>query len=417
MQTNLRRGIELVAGAGVAAVLTIAAMIYAGRVIGPAEYADVSAGLAVIYLFTLALSPVIPTVARVVAGYATNEKLDAVITLRRAVLRIAASSVAIAALVAAIVILPASHWLRLRSWTTLAWAVIATLAFLLVSIDRGFLQGLFRFRAYNFNTVLESAIRAALVFMFVRILPAANFAMAAWAAGTVVAAVVLATVLGREYGGGDGAHADWREFLALLRPMFVLMLSLAIFQNTDVIAVKRFFTPQAAGAYGAASALARGFGVLFVPLYALAGPMLTEARERKRDVFGATLRLSAGYVALVVMPLIVIAIWRGTIITLLYGSAYASASAVLLPLCGVSVLTYVALMLSQGLVTVGDYRFTWIDLGGAAAQMVGLAFAHHSYRQVLTVLYVCQGVTLLLVTIVFLKSQKMMREGSSSNKV
>lgn len=415
VQTNFRRGFELVIGAGIAAVLTIAAMIYVGRVVGPAEYADFSAGLALIYLVTLALSPVVPTIARVAARHATNDRIEVVVALRRALLRVALAGAAAVIVVVPFLSVPASRWLRLQAPVTLMWAAVATVAYLIVSIDRGFLQGLFRFRAYNANTIVESLIRAGLIFAFARVVPAAWFAMLAWAAGTVIAALALAAFLGWEPRGHRKVKADWSEFIRLLQPMFVLMLSLAIFQNTDVIAVKRFFTPQEAGAYGAASALTRGFGVLFVPLYALAGPMLTEAHERMRSVFAATLRLSAGYLALVIVPLVVVALWRGRIVTLLYGSQYATAAGVLLPLCGVSVMTYIGLMLSQGLVTVGDYRFTWPFLAGALAQIAGLALAHDSFRAVLTVLYVCQGATLVFVTIIFLNSQKMMRAGRSSS--
>lgn len=410
--SNARRGLELVIGAGIASLLTIAAIIDAGRVLGPAEYADFSAGLAIIYLVTLALSPLIPTVARVVAKDATSDRHDAIRALRSGLRRFAGLGALIALVIGAVCLFPLASWLRLRSPVTLLWALLTTITYVIVNIDRGFLQGLFRFRAYNINNILESAVRALLVFGFIRMVPTAWFAMVSWAAGILVALIAILIALRAESGGP--AKPEWSELLDLLRPMTILMLSLAVFQNTDVIAVKRFLTAEQAGAYGAASALTRGFGVLFVPLYAMAGPVMTEARERGRSVFRATLRFSGAYLGLVALPLIVVAVWRSRIVTLLYGNAYAIAGDVLLPLCGVAILTYVALMLAQGLVTVRDDRFTWIYLAGAIAQIAGLAIAHDTYRQVLTVLYVCQGATLLLVTIVFLNSQKMTRDGSSS---
>ena len=416
MQEDTRRGLELVAGAAVAALLTIAAMIYAGRVIGPEEYADFSAGLAVIYLVTLAMSPIIPTVARIAARSVTRDRIAAALSLRRSLLRATVAAIVVALPLLALTVGPASRWLRLRSSATLAWAIAAALAYVVVSIERGFLQGLFRFREYNANTIIEAAIRAALVFGFAGSITAASFAVGAWAAGTLAALMVVFASLERESRRRAAGNVDWTEFFALLRPMILLMISLAIFQNTDMLAVKRFLAPEQAGAYGAASALSRGFGVLFVPLYALAGPLLTHAHERRKSVAAATWKLSGGYLALVAIPLIVIAVWHGPIVSLLYGSAYGPAGDVLLPLCGVTVITYCALMLSQGLITTGDYGFTLGYVIAALAQIAGLAFAHSSYRQVLAVLYVCQGATLLFVTIIFLKSQKMTRDGSRSSK-
>ncbi len=408
--SNTRHAVELLIGASVSAVLTIAAMIYAGRVMGPAQYADFSAALAVIYLATLALSPVLPSVARVAARYATNDRIAAVVTLRRSVMRIALIAVVIATTAAAIVVRPAAQWLRLASWTTLAWAVLAAIVYVLLSIDRGFLQGLFRFREYNMNTLIESVVRAGLIFALARIIPTASFAMMAWAAGTLIAQAMVSVSLARVIAQHAPELPEWNDLLGLLRPMVGLMIALAIFQNTDVIAVKRFMTAQEAGGYGAASALSRGFGVLFVPLYAMAGPMLTEAREKKRDVFAATLKLTFAYLGLVTVPLLIVTGFGPRLMTSLYGGGYAIAGGIIAPLSVVTVITYVALMLSQALLTIDDHRFVWMYIACAIAQVAGLAVAHESYRHILTVLYVCQGATLLFVTITFLHCRKRTRE-------
>lgn len=409
---NVRRALELLAGAGVAALLTICAIVYAGRVMSPAQYADFYASLAVIFLVALALSPILPTVARLVARHMANNDESSTRALRRALLRITVRVGVIAGVIGAVLVVPLARWLRFQSPAPLAFSIVTALLSMTLSIDRGVLQGLFRLRQYNINMVLEAGVRAALVLALARAYPTAAFAMSAWLAGALAAQALTAVVLARGADADVSAQSDWTEFFRLLRPMAVLAVSLAIFQNVDVIAVKRWLSVEDAGAYAAASALTRGFGILFVPLYSLAGPLLTNVHERGRSVFATTLRLSAAYAGLSILPLIAVALWSKPIVGLLYGDRYDAAAFVLAPLCVVTTVTFVALMLCQGLITVGEHRFMYAWALGGAVQMAGLVLVHHSLRQVVAVLFVAQGLTAVLVTIAFLKSQKTTRAGS-----
>jgi O-antigen/teichoic acid export membrane protein len=408
-----KRSLELVAGAGVAALLTLAALVYVGRAVGPNEYAEFSAALAVIYIVTLAMSPLIPALSRVAAAHTANGRADRAIALRRSVLAVAWKAVILSALLGAIIVAPLARWLRFRSPTPLAIAIVTSLVFVLLAIDRGFLQGLFRFRPYNLNVVAESAIRAAAVVLLLQTTRAAGPAMLAWASGTIAAYAMIVFAF-----RGDAATSEatsWSEVIALLRPMLLLMVALAAFQNTDVLAVKRWLPAEVAGAYGAAGVVARGFGALFVPLYALAGPLLTEAREKGRSVFAETLRLTAIYVGLAIVPLAIVALWPDLILSRLYGPQYAVVAPIFAPLCGVTVASYIGVMLSQGLLTIGRYRFVLIYAVCAAAQLAGLGLYHATVTDVLRVLWVCQGAAFVLVTIVFLNSQKTSRDGSNSS--
>ena len=401
----LRPGVELVAGAGVSSLATIVAIIYAGRVLGPVEYADFSAALAVIYFISVALSPVTPTVARVAARYSASGKLDTVATLRNALLRFTVVSIVITAVVMAILLWPIAQWLRFRSPVPLALAIVTAMVLVVLSVERGFQQGTFRFRQYNFSMVIEALVRAALILLFVARLPTAGFAMFAWACGSVAAQVAVSLSVGASRANKTGA-ANWTEFRLLVRPMIGLMFALAIFQNADILAVKRWLPADLAGSYSAAQALARGFTALVVPLYALSGPVLTRTHERSGDVFRGALRLTFAYVALAALPLVVVAFWPSKIVMLLFGSQYAAAAPVLAPLCAIATLSCTALMLSQAMLTVGDYGFVRVFGVGAVLEIGGLALFHSSFREVLTLLFIAQGATLLLVTVIFFMNQK-----------
>ena len=70
----------------------------------------------------------------------------------------------------------------------------------------------------------------------------------------------------------------------LASPLLLLLLASAVYQNADMLAVKRWLPAAIAGQYGAASAMTRAFGVLFVPLYIISGPMLVALHEKGQSI-------------------------------------------------------------------------------------------------------------------------------------
>ncbi|MGH9421278.1 MAG: oligosaccharide flippase family protein, partial [Thermoanaerobaculia bacterium] len=337
------RTIETVASAGVSAILTITYVVFVGRSLGPAESSDFFGALSLVYVWGVALSPITPTLARVVSRLRIREQMEAVGALRRAT----AGRIALwAGLIGAIGVACApavARALRFRSWLTVALALVIALIFVLLSVDRGVLQGLMRFREYNVNSVIESTIRcggAVLVLGLVR--RSALAALISYAVAAGVAEVLIAVRFRSQWRSAGRDRADWSEVLRLAGPMFILMVTIALFQNADVLALKRWFSSRDAGLYGAATALARGFGVVFVPLYVIAGPLLSELHERRQPLISRAVSLSAWFAGLSAIPLLAMIVWPGPVVVALYGPAFAGAAPLVAPLGGVAILMYVA---------------------------------------------------------------------------
>jgi O-antigen/teichoic acid export membrane protein len=397
-----RQTVELVAGAGIAAVMTIGYIIYVGRVVGPAEYSDFSAALSAIYFVGLTMSPLTPTISRLTARYQARGASAAAARLRYEALRrvaVVAGALTVAAAIAAPLFASA---LRFRSATPLVLAFLAVLLYAIVSVDRGVTQGLLLFRLYNTNIVVEAAVRLAAAAIFFLVMPTASAALLAYALALGVAELFMAVRLRRREGASnDVAAVDWTDVKRLAVPIMILMFAIATFQNLDMLAVKRWFSAADAGSYGAATAIARGVGVVFAPFYVVAGPLLTSLHEGGKPVFAATLRLASSFAAAVLLPLLILALAPRFLVGTLYGDEFSRASAVIAPLAGVGIITYIGLMLGQALLTLHDFRFLGGYILSAALQAAGLAMFHHSYGEVLRVLYVSQGVALLSVTFFF----------------
>jgi len=406
--TSVRGTVEAIFAAGVSAALTFSYIIFVGRSLGPVEYADFSAALSLIYLFAIALSPITPTLSRIVAAFATRGDLAAIRGVRRDVIRRASiwlGALTVAGLAASPLLARA---LKFSSPTTFFLSIATAALFTVLSIDRGVLQGLMQFRPYNISIIIESSVRCfGAVILFALFGKSTNGALMSYVGAVVIAEAALALRLRREQRGAEVVSADWKQVSRLAFPLFGLMICVAVFQNADMLAVKRWLPAGESGLYGAATMLAKGVGVLWVPLYVLAGPTLAALHESQRPLLGTVLKLEAWFLALAGVPVLIYSMLPDTILRLLYGEAFIGAAPLLLPLAGLSILTHSALLLVQLLITVGDFRFLRIYALMCAAQVAGLAFFHESTGQILTVLYVCQSAVLLAVAArVFLDHSK-----------
>jgi O-antigen/teichoic acid export membrane protein len=397
VKLDLRRVTELMGVAGASALLTMSYIVVTGRLLGPAEYSDFSAALSLIYFFAVTTSPMTPTVGRMVARLNVRGDHAGIATLRNAVIRRAVLWCGLAAGTGIALSPWIARWLNFRSAAAVALALTASSLCAIVSVDRGLLHGLLQVRQYNLNTFVEAFVRcfgALALLLWVSASAAAS--LSTYVAGFAAAELMILFSFRGEL-KSEGRAVDWTEFKRLLVPMSILMIAVAVFQNTDMLAVKRWMPASQAGFYGAASALGRSFGVVFVPLYVFSGPVLAAAHEQRRRVTAEALRLCGWFVAASVVPLTLFVLWPRPLVTLLYGKTFAPAASLIVPVAGVAIVTYLALLAVQVFITLGDFRFLSVYAVAAALQIVLLALYHDSFRTVLTVLYVCQSAVLLIV--------------------
>lgn len=398
MREELLHTIELVAGGGVTAVLTFAFILVSGRMLGPAEYADFSAALSFFYFVAVATSPLTPTTARLVTLYRLRGEDDRVRELQRAVLQRVLRWSAIAAAPVLIAVIPLARIFRFQSPMTIVLALCSASLFTTVSVQRGVLQGLGRFREHVINTIVEAALRLAGAVVVLYYLPSPTSALLAYLAALVIAELLLRRLLPS---GEHSSAIDWTEVKILAGPMLIAMLGVAVFQNAHVLAVKRWFAASEAGYYGAASSLASAISVLFVAVYTLSGPLLTDRHARGEALLMPTLRLCGYFAALAAIPTLLFASSANTVVAMVYGSAFRGASPLLAALAGVPILTYLSLIIGQALITIGDRLFGRIYLGFAAIQVISFVIAHDTIRSIILSLYLVQG-SLLFVMLMLL---------------
>lgn len=403
MKRELRTTLELGAGAAIVAILTLLYILGVARFLGPAQYADFAAAMSLFYFIAVALSPLGPTIARVVARYAARGEIHRVGAIAATMQRRAVRWAAIAVIPFALAAIPFSRVFHFRSPVPIILALLSAALFTIVSIQRGVLQGIGAFREYNVNTILEAVLRLAGAAAILMVLPDPVAALAAYLGALVVATLTLKKM---PASSTDDDAEGWGAVRKLVTPMFIAMIAIAVFQNADVLIVKRWFTATEAGQFSAASTLARAISVLFVPVYTLAGPMMTTLWERGESLVPATLRLCGYFAAMAVIPTAIFAIAGERVIAVMYGAAFAPAGGLLWKLAALATVTYLSLLVAQALITTGDPRFRVAYAGFTILHVVVLLVSRRSIELLVMAQFAVQGTLLAVVLIVMMSGTR-----------
>ena len=279
MRTETRHTTILIAGTGTTAVFSLLYAAYAGRVIGPAEYADFATAVALVMMCQIALGPINGTITRFTAEYFARGEKGKILALSRAITRRVTLYGLLGVALALLAVKPLAALLQFSSILPLVVAFGMIYLMLLVSVPRGVLRGVQSFGHLSVNTVLEAAIRFAvgvLVLAFARV---AVSGLSAYVVALVAILIASRFQLRHVWAGVEPQSVDGAAVRRFTAPMFVMMLTSAGFAHLDMFFVKHCFAPTEAGVYGAAFTLARAMSVLVTPFTTLLLPALSTARS------------------------------------------------------------------------------------------------------------------------------------------
>lgn len=253
-------------------------------------------------------------------------------------------------------------------WAAAA-AVPAGCLWLILSVQRGALQGLQRYRLVGASLIVEAAARLLTGLALV----GAGMGVTGAFLGTTVSVGAVALALAVPLLRAAGPHREHRE-----RPLRDLVgrawapvaaLSLiAVLQNIDVIVVKHVAAEDPAGAYAAAAVIAKG--VIWVAV-GLGLYLLPEAARRTRmgvdarPVLVRTLAL-VGMVALPAALLYVVA--AKPLLVTIFGDSYGSAAGALPWLAAAMTLLACAYLSVQYLLALERANFLWALAVAAVAE-------------------------------------------------
>jgi glycosyltransferase involved in cell wall biosynthesis/O-antigen/teichoic acid export membrane protein len=258
-----------------------------------------------------------------------------------------------------------------------SWAAAATLPtgclWLLLSIERGALQGVHAYREVGWSIVLEASGRLVSGLLLV----AAGLGVTGAYLGTpvsmAVTAVVLVAIARRRIGVAGAVHAAarLRDLVAGAWPALIALFLVAVLQNVDVILVKRTIGGDAAGAYAAAAVAAKAvvWVAIGVGLYLL--PEATRKAGSGEDPRPVLMRALVVVAAVAVPMLAVYAAAPSLVLRLAFGEETVPAAGALLVLGLAMTLLAAGYLCVQYMLALREMRFL-IALGLAAAAEIAV---------------------------------------------
>jgi O-antigen/teichoic acid export membrane protein len=282
------------------------------------------------------------------------------------------------ALVAAVCI-PVAELLAKPSPVAVAGMLVGAGVWVLLCVDRGFLQGTRSYRPLSSNLLIEGGVRTVAVLAL-----AALFKLPGAALGILVAEAASALHARRaadralSSATDDGLSLEppsiRRDLVIDLIAALVALALIAVLQNVDVILLGRL-NPKEAGAYAAVSVMCKG---LVFAAIVLGGYLLPEAAISYHEGTHA-LRQLAATMAMLAVPAVVLLVAAVTfpeqLIKLIFGSRYLGAQGAFEPLALAMILFSGTVLLSLYLLAHGQH---WIVLvlgigAGLAAIMIEAA--------------------------------------------
>jgi O-antigen/teichoic acid export membrane protein len=234
---------------------------------------------------------------------------------------------------------------------------------MLVSLQRGALQGLRRYRAVGVSIVAEGTGRLVCGLVFV----AAGLHVTGALLGTPMAFVLIALWLERELhrslGPVRSQHGPVRTLRSLLDTGWVPILGLlllACLQNVDVIVAKHKLDGDAAGSYAAAAVAAKA--IVWVAI-GIGLHLLPEATRRAASGLDPRPVLVRALVILAIIAtpaLLIFATMPKLLLRLAFGPDLTQASDALLLLGAAMTLLAVAYLTVQYMVALGKTSFLWV---------------------------------------------------------
>jgi O-antigen/teichoic acid export membrane protein len=354
------------------AIALIFTVLFA-RILGAADYGSLAALISTFLIIAVPGSALQVAVARETAlgRLGTREELAATLAAWRRRL-LGAGAVLTAAAVA--LREPLAELISVRE----AWAAAATvptaLLWLLLSMERGALQGVHRYKPVAWSLVFEAAGRivSGLVLVGAGLGVTGAYLGTPLSMGMTAAGLVLAA---RAAVGPAPPHARQRERLRDLLggawPAVMALFLLAVLQNVDVVLVKRQIGGDAAGAYAAAAVAAKAIVWVAIGVGLWLLPEATRRMDRGEDPRPVLLR-ALGVVGALALPMLALyAVVPSAVLRLAFGAETVQAADALLVLGVAMTLLAAGYLCVQYMLALGRLSFLYA-LGAVAAAEVGL---------------------------------------------
>jgi O-antigen/teichoic acid export membrane protein len=266
---------------------------------------------------------------------------------------------------------------------------------------RALAQGTQAFGSYAVSVSAEGIVRviaflALLAFGFTLFGGVGSFFI-----GTVAGLVAVGQILVKLYAGVQPRRIryDWKRIVLSSSGAATAAIAITLIGNVDVVIVKHYFDPSAAGLYSAAS---QGGKILFyfvgfIPIVLL--PQVTDRHvrgERTRQTFA----MACGLLALIsICAVLGVKFFGLVLLHVQFGRAYDAAYPLLVGYSIAMVLLALTNLLASYGIATHRLAFAIPLIAGTAGTLIAIALLHHTLEQVVGVLVAGMAATCVAVAV------------------
>ena len=392
--------VVLLSGSGLATAINFAYNIAVARFLGPNGFGHATAVYTLLTLISAITLSFQIIAAKIVAQQKTLEGKTAAYRGFHAGAWVCANFFAFLLLIFQRQI---TDYLNLPSAVLIVYLAIGVLFYIPLGSRRGYLQGTYGFRSLATSLVLEGAVRlgGSLLMIFlgfgVKGVIAANSAAVAVAYFAIMPKRTVRVLNPLRFG-----HA-FRETIQAV----VFFSGQVLINNCDIVLVKHFFLPTAAGLYAAVAMVGRVIYSFSQAVVNSMFPLVAGSREEERKdltVIAHSLSLVFGIGSLLAIALRLTPPW---VWAMFLGAKFETSGPYSLSyLLALYAITTVVYSLSAVIITYEmSYKIantSWIQLAFSGVVIAGICLFHSSLREVILVQLVLMAVLLVCVAMPFL---------------
>ena len=358
-----------------------------GRLLGPAAYSVVASAVAAVYLLTLPALIIQLISARFTSVSAAHRDHRALRPLVRLLSLVSFGLGAVVGLAVWLGAAPVARFLQLPDLRVVGVLALAPLFGMLVSTNRGLLQGLLRFGALSINLVLDGGARVVVAVTLVLAGAGPVGAVTGILAGPAIAYLQSIPAVRRLPRGAPGRAVSARDVARYAAPAAAAVIGITYLFNVDVVLARHYLSPAQAGIYAAGAVLARAVYFLGVTTAAVMFPEVATRHARDEAHF-RVVDLSLLFLGLIGVVMILVYVLVPALVLLPYGIEFHAVRPFLGPFAAALTLLAVSNLLVNYFLSVNSARFAVPLLAAGALETVLMVWFHRDLAQLLAMLLV-----------------------------
>jgi len=301
-----------------------------GRILGPSGYGELSTLISLLFISGAITGTFQTSVTRYVCAYNAQNNAYKIknffikITIRFFLLS------CIIFILLFLLLKPITSFLNMESSLPLIILGVIIIEGSLASVITGAIQGMGRFKALGFNSILNTSLKLILGILFVYLGFKSFGAVIGIMLATLIAYLVfflsLRDVLRLKIPGNVGSSIDIKNFYKSTIMILVSTILITLISYFDVVLVKHFFSAENTGYFSAASQIGRIILFFSGAIGIVIFPRFTEKFEKKERLRGTFLKSFFILLATSIFFLVIYYFFPEIITKLMYGTIFKDAS-------------------------------------------------------------------------------------------